>query len=246
MQNVRLVLLRHGESVWNLEGRFTGWVDVDLTDRGKEQAWRAGRLLAESGFELDVCYTSLLKRAIRTLWIALDAMDRMWLPVHKSWRLNERHYGGLQGLSKGEMDRKVGAEQVKLWRRSFDVPPPPLEETAARTILDDRRYADVDRELLPRTESLKDALARVLPFWRETIEPELVQGHTVLVAAHGNSLRALVKHLDGLPDSQVVGVEIPTGEPLVYELDDHARPRRRYYLGEGGGRPATTPREARA
>ena len=227
-----LVLLRHGESDWNRENRFTGWTDVDLSATGLEEAHRAGRTLRDRGFTFDVAYTSLLKRAIRTLWIVLDEMDLMWIPVHRSWRLNERHYGALQGLNKAETAAKHGEVQVKVWRRSYDVPPPALEPLDPRFPGRDRRYADLSEREVPRTESLKDTVARFLPYWQETIAPVVRAGQRVLVAAHGNSLRALVKHLDGISDDDIVGLNIPTGVPLVYELDRDLRPLRNEYLGD--------------
>ncbi|HKB01501.1 MAG TPA: 2,3-diphosphoglycerate-dependent phosphoglycerate mutase [Gemmataceae bacterium] len=227
-----LVLLRHGESDWNRENRFTGWTDVDLSATGIEEARRAGRTLRERGFTFDVAYTSLLKRAIRTLWLVLDEMDLMWIPVHRSWRLNERHYGALQGLNKAETAAKHGEEQVKVWRRSYDVPPPRLDPSDPRFPGHDRRYADLDADDLPRTESLKDTVARFLPYWTRVIAPVVADGRRVLTAAHGNSLRALVKHLDGISDADIVGLNIPTGVPLVYELDADLRPIRHQYLGD--------------
>ncbi len=228
----KLVLLRHGESVWNKENRFTGWTDVDLSERGIEEAHEAARLLKEEGFTFDVAFTSVLKRAIRTLWIVLDDMDLMWIPVFKSWRLNERHYGALQGLNKAEMAEKFGEEQVKLWRRSYDVPPPALTPDDPRYPGNDPRYRDVPRELLPLTESLKDTVQRFLPYWHEVIAPTIKQGQRVLISAHGNSLRALVKYLDNISDEEIVHLNIPTGIPLVYELDENLRPITHYYLGD--------------
>lgn len=225
-----LILLRHGQSQWNLENRFTGWVDVDISEKGREEAKQAGRLIKAAGLEPDICFTSLLKRAIRTLWIALDEMDRMWLPVEKSWRLNERHYGGLQGLNKKEMAERVGAEQVHVWRRSYDVPPPPLPDGDPGLPHADPRYAGIDPKLLPHTESLKDTVARFMPFWEKRLAPVLREGKTVLVAAHGNSLRALVKYLDGISDADIPGLEIPTGSPLLYRLDGDLKPLEHYYL----------------
>jgi len=219
-----LVLLRHGESTWNLENRFTGWADVDLTDKGRAEAKEAGRLLKEGGYVFDVAYVSLLKRAIRTLWIALDGLDQMWLPTHGTWRLNERHYGALQGLNKSETAAKFGEEQVLVWRRSFEIPPPALTEDSEHYPGHDPRYAGVDRKDLPKAESLKDTIARFLPYWESTIAPEIRAGKRVVIAAHGNSLRALVKHLDGMGDDEVVGLNIPTGVPLRYDLDDDLRP----------------------
>ncbi|RMD98550.1 MAG: 2,3-diphosphoglycerate-dependent phosphoglycerate mutase [Deltaproteobacteria bacterium] len=228
----RLVLLRHGESEWNRQNRFTGWTDVDLTERGIEEARRAARLLAAEGFDFDVTHTSLLKRAIRTLWIVLDGMDRMWLPVNLSWRLNERHYGALQGLDKGETARKFGEEQVLVWRRSYAVPPPPLEREDPRHPCHDLRYRDLRREELPDTEALEDVVARFLPYWNDRIVPDIRGGKRVLIVAHGNSLRALVKHLDGMSASEIVKCNIPTGVPLVYELDADLRAISHHYLGD--------------
>jgi 2,3-bisphosphoglycerate-dependent phosphoglycerate mutase len=228
----KLVLLRHGESDWNRENRFTGWTDVDLSLAGIEEARRGGRVLRDRGFTFDVAYTSLLKRAIRTLWIVLDEMDLMWIPVHRSWRLNERHYGALQGLNKAETAARHGEEQVKVWRRSYDVRPPALVPADPRFPSHDRRYADLTDRELPRTESLKDTVARFLPYWHETIAPAVRSGQRVLIAAHGNSLRALVKDLDGISDGDIVGLNIPTGVPLVYELDDDLRPIGHDYLGD--------------
>jgi 2,3-bisphosphoglycerate-dependent phosphoglycerate mutase len=227
-----LVLLRHGESAWNLENRFTGWTDVDLSEAGLREAHEAGRLLRDGGFEFDVAYTSVLKRAIRTLWVALDELDRMWLPVERSWRLNERHYGALQGLDKAQTAAEFGEQQVKLWRRSYDVPPPPLDLDDPRHPRFDLRYRDVDPMDLPRAESLKDTVARFLPYWEETIAPAIRDGRRVLIAAHGNSLRALVKYLDDVDEESIVGLNIPTGVPLVYELDDDLRPLGHRYLGD--------------
>ena len=223
----RLVLLRHGQSAWNLENRFTGWWDVDLTERGAAEAKAAGEMLAAKGFDFDICFTSLQTRAIKTLHIALEAMGRLWLPEEKHWRLNERHYGGLTGLDKAETAAKHGAEQVHIWRRSFDVPPPAMEPGGKYDLANDRRYAGVD---VPPTESLKHTIARVLPYWEERIVPALRAGERVLISAHGNSLRALVKHLSGIPDDEITGLEIPTGEPMVYELDDGLQAVERYYL----------------
>ena len=229
---IKLVLLRHGESTWNVDNRFTGWTDVDLSPRGRDEAREAGRLLAEGGFTFDVAYTSLLKRAIRTLWITLDGMDLMWIPVHKSWRLNERHYGALQGLDKAETAAKYGDRQVLVWRRSFSEPPPLLTPDDPRHPGHDRRYAGLAPDELPLAESLKDTIARFLPYWHGTIVPDLRAGKRVLIAAHGNSLRALVKHLDGVSDEEIVGLNIPTGIPLVYELDGDLKPLRSGYLGD--------------
>ena len=226
---MRLVLLRHGESTWNRENRFTGWTDVDLAPSGIEEARNAARQLKSGGYDFDIAYTSLLKRAIRTLWIALDELDRIWLPVEKSWRLNERHYAALQGLNKAEMAAKFGDAQVLTWRRSYDIPPPELSPTDERYEGNDPRYAGVN---VPRTECLKDTVGRVLPYWNGTIAPAVRAGKRVLIAAHGNSLRALVKHLDGIGDAEIVGLNIPTGIPLVYELDERLAPRKHYYLGD--------------
>jgi 2,3-bisphosphoglycerate-dependent phosphoglycerate mutase len=226
-----IVLLRHGESTWNKENRFTGWTDVDLSDKGLAEAVNAGRLLKEAGFAFDVAYTSVLRRAIRTLWVALDELDRMWIPVFHSWRLNERHYGALQGLNKAETAEKFGDAQVKVWRRSYDVPPPALEPNDPRTGAGDPRYAGMAPHELPRTECLKDTVARFLPYWHETIAPAVKSGRSIVIAAHGNSLRALVKYLDNISDQEIVELNIPTGQPLVYELDDDLKPLRHYYLG---------------
>jgi 2,3-bisphosphoglycerate-dependent phosphoglycerate mutase len=228
----KLVLLRHGESQWNKENRFTGWKDVDLTERGVEEARGAGRLLKREGFDFDFTFTSVLKRAIRTLNLALEEMDRLWLPVEKDWRLNERHYGALQGLNKAETAAKFGEQQVLVWRRSYDTPPPALDPDDERHPGQDRRYASLAPSDLPLTECLKDTVARVVPYWSERIAPRVARGERVLVAAHGNSLRALIKHFDGLSDEAIVGENVPTGIPLVYELDDGLRARRRYYLGD--------------
>jgi len=229
---MKLVLLRHGESTWNLENRFTGWTDVDLTPKGEKEAKEGGRLLRDGGYTFDVAHVSLLKRAIRTLWITLDGMDLMWLPVHKNWRLNERHYGALQGLDKAETAAKYGDEQVLVWRRSFADPPPPLEAADPRHPSHDRRYRDLAPEELPLAESLKDTIARFLPYWHRNIVPDLKAGERVLIVAHGNSLRALVKHLDATSDEDIVSLNIPTGIPLVYELDDKLKAIRHYYLGD--------------
>jgi 2,3-bisphosphoglycerate-dependent phosphoglycerate mutase len=228
----KVILLRHGQSDWNLENRFTGWTDVDLSATGTDEARRAGRIFLDKGFTFDVAYTSVLKRAIRTLWIVLDEMDLMWIPVHRSWRLNERHYGALQGLNKAETAAQHGEQQVKIWRRSYDIRPPALEPSDARFPGRDRRYSDLADRDLPRTECLKDTVARFLPYWHETIAPAIRAGQRVLLAAHGNSLRALVKHLDGVSDSDIVELNIPTGAPLLYELDDNLRPIRHEYLGD--------------
>jgi 2,3-bisphosphoglycerate-dependent phosphoglycerate mutase len=227
---LRMVLLRHGESQWNLENRFTGWTDVDLSEKGMDEARGAGRLLKDAGFTFDVAFTSVLKRAIRTLWIVLEETDRMWIPTRKSWRLNERHYGALQGLNKAETADTYGKEQVMLWRRSFDVPPPPLERTDKRFSGNDPRYDALNPDELPLTESLKDTGVRVLPYWENTILPVLARGAKIIVAAHGNSLRSLVKHLDNIPDEDIPAVEIPTGKPLIYEFSNDLKPVRHYYL----------------
>jgi 2,3-bisphosphoglycerate-dependent phosphoglycerate mutase len=228
----KIVLMRHGESTWNLENRFTGWTDVDLTEKGINEALAAGRLLKESGFTFDLCYTSVLRRAIRTLWLTLDAMDLMWLPTVHSWRLNERHYGALQGLNKAETAAKFGDEQVLVWRRSYDVPPNPLDPHDERTSYADPRYASLKREEIPLTECLKDTVARVMPIWDESIAPAIRAGRQILISAHGNSLRALIKSLDGLSDKEIVSLNIPNGQPLVYELDADLKPIRHYYLGD--------------
>jgi 2,3-bisphosphoglycerate-dependent phosphoglycerate mutase len=228
----RLVLLRHGESTWNKENRFTGWVDVGLSERGTEEALDAGRVLAEKGYVFDVAYTSVLRRAIKTLWIVLEQMDLMWIPVHLSWRLNERHYGALQGLNKTETAQRHGAEQVTVWRRSYHVPPPPLAKDDERYPARDPRYASLEPEEIPATESLKDVSARFLPYWHEVIAPAIRQGRRVLIVAHGNSLRGLVKFLDNISDEDIVELNIPTGIPLVYELNDDLTPIRSYYLGD--------------
>jgi len=228
----QLVLMRHGESQWNLENRFTGWTDVDLTDKGREQAWQAGKLLQQKGWHFDLAFASKLKRAIRTLWTALDAMDALHTPVTLGWQLNERHYGALQGLNKTEMAAKYGEEQVRIWRRSYTVAPDALGVDDPRHPRFDGRYAEVPAASLPATECLKDTVARVVPYWLETIAPQVQAGHRVLVAAHGNSLRALIKHLDGLSEDAIMAVNIPTGQPIVYELDAQLRPLRHYYLGD--------------
>jgi 2,3-bisphosphoglycerate-dependent phosphoglycerate mutase len=229
---IKLVLLRHGESTWNLENRFTGWTDVDLTAKGVKEAQEAGRLLKAGGYSFDVAHTSLLKRAIRTLWHCMDGLDQLWLPVHKTWRLNERHYGALQGLNKSETAAKFGEEQVKVWRRSYSDPPPALTPDDERYPGHDPRYAGLGKADLPLTESLKDTVARFLPYWHQTIVPDIRAGERVIIAAHGNSLRALVKHLDGMSEADIVELNIPTGIPLVYELDDHLHPLRHEYLGD--------------
>jgi 2,3-bisphosphoglycerate-dependent phosphoglycerate mutase len=226
----RIVLLRHGESQWNLENRFTGWTDVDLSDGGIEEARQAGRSLREAGFVFDVAFTSVLKRAIRTLWIALEELDLMWIPERKTWRLNERHYGALQGLNKAETAGEYGEEQVRLWRRSYDVAPPPLERKDKRFCGNDPRYDALAPEELPVSESLKDTAARVIPYWEGTIVPVLARGARIIISAHGNSLRSLVKHLDKIPDEEVPALEIPTGKPLVYEFSQELKPTRHYYL----------------
>ncbi len=228
----KLVLIRHGESTWNLENRFTGWTDVDLTDTGVAQAKQAGALLKEGGYEFDVAYTSVLKRAIRTLWLALDEMDRTWLPVLKHWRLNERHYGALQGLDKSETAKKFGDEQVLIWRRSYDTPPPALEATDPRSERGDKRYAKLRPEDIPLTECLKDTVERVIPFWNDSMAPAIKAGKRIVVAAHGNSIRALVKYLDDISDEAIVNLNIPNGIPLVYELDAQLKPIKSYYLGD--------------
>ena len=229
---LKLVLLRHGQSTWNLENRFTGWKDVDLTDQGRKEAKEAGRVLHEAGFEFDVVYTSVLKRAIRTMQIVMDEMDQMWVPVIRNWRLNERHYGDLQGLDKAETAKKFGDEQVKIWRRSYATPPPPLTPEDERYPGRDRRYAGLTKEEIPLTESLKETVERFIPYWNETISPDVKAGKSVLIAAHGNSLRALVKHLDGMSEKEILELNIPTGVPLVYELDADLKPLKSYYLGD--------------
>jgi 2,3-bisphosphoglycerate-dependent phosphoglycerate mutase len=228
----KVVLLRHGESIWNKENRFTGWTDVDLSEKGREEALLAGRLLKQDGYVFDVAYTSVLKRAIRTCWIALDELDLLWIPVTRDWRLNERHYGALQGLDKAETAARHGEAQVKIWRRSYDIPPPPLAPDDDRHPARDPRYAGLSSTELPLTESLKDTVARFLPAWKDVIAPAIQSGRRVLIAAHGNSLRALVKYLDGISDDAIVELNIPTGIPLVYELDDRLAPVRHYYLGD--------------
>jgi 2,3-bisphosphoglycerate-dependent phosphoglycerate mutase len=228
----RLVLLRHGESVWNKENLFTGWTDVDLSEKGAEEAHEAGRVLKEQGFTFDLAYTSVLKRAIRTLWIALDEMDLMWIPVVRDWRLNERHYGALQGLNKAQTAAKYGEQQVKVWRRSYDIRPPALEESDPRYPGHDPRYRALTKDQLPLTECLKDTVARFLPCWHEVIAPDVRRGKRLLITAHGNSLRALVKYLDNISDQDIVELNIPTGIPLVYELEDDLRPAKSYYLGD--------------
>lgn len=228
----KLVLLRHGESVWNKENRFTGWTDVDLSPKGIEEARAAAKLLKEGGYTFDVAFTSVLRRAIRTLWLALDDMDLMWIPVFHSWRLNERHYGALQGLNKSEMAAKFGEEQVHIWRRSYDVQPPPLEKNDERSSANDPRYASLSKKELPLTECLKDTVARVIPYWQDTIAPVIKLGMRVIISAHGNSLRALVKYLDNVSEKEIVSTNIPTGIPLVYELDAKLKPTDHYYLGD--------------
>jgi 2,3-bisphosphoglycerate-dependent phosphoglycerate mutase len=228
----KIVFMRHGESTWNLENRFTGWTDVDLTEKGIKEARQAGQVLKEAGFTFDVAYTSVLKRAIRTLWLALDDMDMMWLPVKNDWRLNERHYGALQGLDKGETAAKYGDAQVLVWRRSYDTPPPPLAADDERTSFHDPRYAGVPKDSIPLTECLKDTVARVMPVWDEEIAPAIRAGKNILISAHGNSLRALIKMLDNISDEDIVGLNIPNGQPLVYELDADLKPIRHYYLGD--------------
>ncbi len=234
----KIVLIRHGESTWNLENRFTGWTDVDLTDTGVEQAKNAGRLLRQDGFEFDVAYTSVLKRSTRTLWHCLDEMDRTWLPVVHSWRLNERHYGALQGLNKADTAKQYGDAQVLVWRRSYDTPPPALDPDDARCERNDIRYAQLDPAQVPLTECLKDTVERVLPFWNGSMVPAIRGGKRILVAAHGNSIRAMVKHLDGISDADIVGLNIPNGIPLVYELDADLRPIGHCYLGDAAAAAA--------
>ena len=238
----KLVLIRHGESTWNLENRFTGWTDVPLTDTGVQQARQAGLLLKEADCEFDVAYTSVLKRAVWTLWHALDALERTWLPVQHDWRLNERHYGALQGLNKADMAKKFGDEQVLAWRRSYDTPPPALEPGDPRSERSDRRYARLDSDQVPLTECLKDTVARVMPCWNERLAPAIKGGQRIVIAAHGNSIRALVKYLDNVGDNEIVGVNIPNGIPLVYELDAALKPIKSYYLGD----PAAAARAAAA
>ncbi|MBV2192922.1 MAG: 2,3-diphosphoglycerate-dependent phosphoglycerate mutase [Azonexus sp.] len=228
----KIVLIRHGESIWNKENRFTGWTDVDLTEKGLAEAVAAGKLLKDEGFAFDVAYTSVLKRAIKTLWTVLEEMDRMWIPIHHSWRLNERHYGALQGLNKSETAARHGEEQVLVWRRAYDIPPPPLDAADPRMETGNPRYASLAAGELPRTECLKDTVERFLPYWHETIAPTVKSGRNVIIAAHGNSLRALIKYLDGVSDADIVGLNIPTAQPLVYELDADLRPIRHYYLGD--------------
>ncbi|OUU56594.1 MAG: phosphoglyceromutase [Verrucomicrobia bacterium TMED60] len=228
----KLVLLRHGESQWNLENRFTGWHDVNLTEQGEREGREAGRLLKAEGFKFDVAYTSVLTRAIRTLWLALTEMDQVWIPVHREWRLNERHYGSLQGLNKAETAEKHGDDQVLVWRRSYDIPPPPMTKDDPGYAGKDRRYANLDEANIPLTECLKDTVARFLPLWEETIAPQIKSGKQVLIAAHGNSLRALIKYLDGVTEGEIIGMNVPTGMPLVYDLDENLKPTNRQYLGD--------------
>ena len=240
----KVVLLRHGESTWNQENRFTGWTDVDLSDKGRQEATEAGRLLKEGGYAFDVAFTSVLKRAIRTLWTTLDTLDLMWIPVTKDWRLNERHYGALQGLNKAETAAKHGDAQVKIWRRSYDIPPPPLTPDDDRYSGRDPRYASLRPQDVPLTESLKDTVARFLPYWHGTIAPAITSGKRVLIAAHGNSLRALVKYLDDVDEATITELNIPTGIPLVYELDDRLKPLKHYYLGDPEAAKAAAARVA--
>ena len=228
----KIILLRHGESTWNKENRFTGWTDVDLSEKGIQEAKEAAKLLKEGGYTFDIAYTSVLKRGIRTLWIVLDEMDLMWIPVYRSWRLNERHYGALQGFYKSKMAAEVGEEQVLIWRRSYDIPPPALKTTDPRYPGNEKKYADLKPEEIPLTECLKDTVARVLPYWHEVITQTIKSGKKILISAHGNSLRALVKYLDNMPDEEVVKLNIPTGVPLIYELDDELKPITHYYLGD--------------
>ncbi|EIJ42641.1 phosphoglycerate mutase, BPG-dependent, family 1 [Beggiatoa alba B18LD] len=228
----KIVLLRHGESVWNKENRFTGWTDVDLSPKGLEEATQAGQLLKKEGFTFDIAYTSVLKRAIRTLWITLDQMDLMWIPVYRNWRLNERHYGALQGLNKTETAQKHGEDMVKIWRRSYDIPPPALEKTDARYAGNDPRYKALSEAELPLTESLKETVARFVPYWEETIVPTIKSGKQVIIVAHGNSIRSLIKYLDNVSETDIVNLNIPTAIPLVYELDENCKPIKHYYLGD--------------
>ncbi|MDB5855042.1 MAG: hypothetical protein JWR22_3083 [Herminiimonas sp.] len=228
----KIVFMRHGESTWNLDNRFTGWTDVDLTEKGIAEAREAGKLLIAAGLSFDLAYTSVLKRAIRTLWVTLDEMDLMWLPVVNSWRLNERHYGALQGLNKAETAARYGDKQVLVWRRSYDTPPPPLEADDPRVSFNDPRYASLESGEIPLTECLKDTVARVMPVWNESIAPAIRAGKRILISAHGNSLRALIKSLDGISDEDIVGLNVPNGQPLVYELDADLKPIRSYYLGD--------------
>jgi 2,3-bisphosphoglycerate-dependent phosphoglycerate mutase len=228
----KIVLIRHGESVWNKENRFTGWTDVDLSEKGVSEAHKAGQFLKKEGYVFDVAFTSVLRRAIRTLWITLEEMDLMWIPIRNSWRLNERHYGSLQGLNKSETAAKYGEDQVKIWRRSYDIPPSPLETSDPRYPGNDPRYKGLDKKDIPLTECLKDTVARVMPFWQDEIAPAIKSGKKVIIAAHGNSLRALVMYLDNISESDIVNLNIPTGIPLVYELDDNLKPVKHYYLGD--------------
>ena len=228
----KIVLMRHGESTWNLDNRFTGWTDVDLTEKGRAEATQAGKLLREAGFSFDLAYTSVLKRAIRTLWLTLDEMDLMWIPIEHDWRLNERHYGALQGLNKSETAAQYGDEQVLVWRRSYDTPPLPLDPADPRASYQDPRYAGLQRSQIPLTECLKDTVERVMPVWDDTIAPAIRAGKQILISAHGNSLRALIKSLDGISDNDIVGLNVPNGQPLVYELDADLKPIRSYYLGD--------------
>jgi 2,3-bisphosphoglycerate-dependent phosphoglycerate mutase len=229
---MKLVLLRHGESIWNLEDKFTGWTDIDLSARGIPEAKEAGKALRENGYSFDVAFTSVLKRAIRTLWLVLDEMDLMWIPVHRSWRLNERHYGALQGLNKAQVAARVGEEQLHIWRRSYDVRPPALERTDARYPGNEPKYRELSENELPVTESLKDTVARFMPYWNEVLEPALKAGKHIIVSAHGNSLRAMVKYLDNVSDEKIADVNIPTGIPLVYEINEKLKPLSHYYLGD--------------
>lgn len=228
----KIVLLRHGQSTWNQENRFTGWTDVDLTEQGRQEAIAAGQLLQSEGYQFDLAYTSMLKRAIRTLWMVLDEMELMWIPVRRAWELNERHYGALQGLNKAETAAQHGEEQVKVWRRSYDIPPPPLSKDDERWPGNDARYDWVGKDKLPLTESLKDTVDRVVPFWHEQLAPEIKSGKKIIITAHGNSLRALIKYLDDVPEDQIVEMNIPTGVPLVYELDADLKAIKHYYLGD--------------
>lgn len=228
----KVILLRHGESIWNKENRFTGWTDVDLSDQGIKEAENAGDLLKKENYAFDIAFTSVLKRAIRTLWITMDKLDLMWVPVERSWRLNERHYGALQGLNKADTAKKYGDEQVHIWRRSYDIQPPVLEKSDERFPGNDPRYKNLDSKDVPLTECLKDTVNRFLPYWKETIAPTIKSGNKVIIAAHGNSLRALVKYLDKVSDEEIVGLNIPTGVPLIYELDENLKPIKHYYLGD--------------
>jgi 2,3-bisphosphoglycerate-dependent phosphoglycerate mutase len=228
----KLVLLRHGESQWNAENRFSGWKDVELTEKGLAEAKAGGQLLKKKAYTFDAAYTSVLRRAIKTLWVVLEEMDLMWIPVHHSWRLNERHYGALQGLNKAETAAKFGEAQVKIWRRAYDTPPPPMDDGDPRLEISNPRYAEISPKDFPRTECLKDTVARFLPYWHETIAPTIRSGRRVIIAAHGNSLRALVKYLDNVSDAKIVELNLPTGQPLVYELDDDLKPIQHYYLGD--------------